>query len=287
MNPADYARLRDEGGYFPIRDVARLTLVGADRVRYLNGQVSNDVRRLTPGGPAIAACVLSAKGRLDAVVWIWAEPDRLVVETEAALAEPLAQRLERYIVADDVELAPAETAPGFHVFGAAAAGRDGRAIDRLGLPGVDVTDRPDGLPEAPPAAVERLRIERLVPRWGSELGPETLPAEAGLDATAVDFHKGCYIGQEVVSRVRSVGHANRALRVFEVIDGPVPAAGAEFFAEAGAGRAAAVVTSVDFALSPALGLCYIRRGTTEGAVLGAADGSAHIQLRPPACTASS
>lgn len=283
MTAALLDRLRTEGGWFAVTEIARFALTGADRVRYLNGQVSNDVRRLQPGDPAISACVLSARGKLDAVVWIWAEPDRLVVETDAALADQLSARLERYIVADDVTLEPLPLAPTVHVFGPSAVGLPGRRIARLRTAGVDVESAPDGLPEAGAPALERLRIERLIPRWGAELTPDTLPAEAGLEDTAVDFHKGCYLGQEVVSRVRSVGHANRALRAFTLVDGPVPAPGAEFFLPGGTGKPAAVVTSVDFTLSPCIGLCYIRRGTSDGAVLGAADDSAHIHLRPPAC----
>lgn len=286
------ARLRAEGGFFPIAavsPVARFALSGADRLRYLNGQVSNDLRKLAPG-QAMQACVLSAKGKLDAVIWVWNEPERLLVECDATLAEPLGMRLDRYIVADDVELTPVnidEAAKVFHVFGPAAEGLDGLKIPRLGVAGVDVAATPatadnTTMIEATPDEVEALRIERGLPRWGAELGPDTLPAEAGLDATAVDFHKGCYIGQEVVSRIRSVGHANRALRVFDVVDGR-PSAGDEFFRPGETGRAAATVTSVHFALSSGLGLCYIRRGTAEGATLESPAGPSRIQLRQPAC----
>jgi folate-binding protein YgfZ len=271
--------LISQGGAFAVADVARFAITGADRLRYLNGQVSNDLRKLAPGR-AMQACVLSAKGRLDAVVWIWSEPERFVVECDAALAEALAMRLERYIVADDVVVEPLPPAQKFHVFGPAAAGREGLEIARVGLPGVDVDALPADVLEATPDEIERLRIERCVPRWGAELGPDTLPAEAGLDATAVDFHKGCYIGQEVVSRIRSVGHANRVLRAFAVLSGEPPAPGAEFFVTGEPARPAATVTSVHFAVSPAVGLCYIRRGTTEGAVLEAPAGASRIQLRP-------
>ncbi|HVE17293.1 MAG TPA: hypothetical protein VNB29_11190, partial [Chthoniobacterales bacterium] len=276
--------LRAEGGFYKVADiapVARFALSGADRLRYLNGQISNDLRKLAPS-QAMQACVLSARGKLDAVIWVWSEPERLIVECDAELAEPLGMRLERYIVADDVELAPVDmagTAEIFHVFGPATAGCDGLKIPRLGVAGIDLAAPPimaadssspgaddDGsansasLLEATGEEVELLRIERALPRWGAELGPDTLPAEAGLDATAVDFHKGCYIGQEVVSRIRSVGHANRALRVFDVIEGR-PSVEDEFFLSGESGRAAATVTSVHFALSSGLGLCYIRRGT--------------------------
>ena len=61
---------------------------------------------------------------------------------------------------------------------------------------------------------ETLRIEAGVPRWGAELNEDTLPPEAGLDRAAIDYHKGCYIGQEVISRIKSVGHVNRSLTGF-------------------------------------------------------------------------
>jgi folate-binding protein YgfZ len=272
-------RLRNDGGWFPVEGVARFALTGSDRLRYLNGQVSNDLRQLAPRA-AMQACVLSAKGKLDAVVWIWSEADRLVVECDGSLAESLAVRLERYVVADDVQIAPLETPRAFHAFGAASHGHDGLHIARLGVSGVDLETPPQAA-AATPEEIECLRIERCVPKWGAELGPDILPAEAGLDATAVNFHKGCYIGQEVVSRIRSVGHANRALRVFDVIEGEPPPVGAEFFPPREAARPAARITSVHFGLSSAIGLCYIRRGTPEGAVLESP--SCQIQLRQPAC----
>jgi folate-binding protein YgfZ len=70
---------------------------------------------------------------------------------------------------------------------------------------------------------ERLRIERGIPAWGAELTEETLPPEAGLDNTHIDYHKGCYIGQEVISRLKSVGHVNQTLCRFRgrVVDAAV------------------------------------------------------------------
>ncbi|MGH8048505.1 MAG: hypothetical protein ACREKL_14790, partial [Chthoniobacterales bacterium] len=173
--PADASleRLRTEGGWFPVGDVSRFAVTGADRLRYLNGQVSNDLRKLAPG-TAMQACILSAKGKLDAVVWIWNEEERLVVECTASLAESLAMRLERYIVADDVQVAPLESALSFHVFGASAGGMTGLHIARLGAPGVDISSQPGGT-AATADEIEYLRIERCIPKWGAELGPDTLP----------------------------------------------------------------------------------------------------------------
>jgi folate-binding protein YgfZ len=287
----DMERLRAEGGWFRIKDKVRFAVTGGDRLRYLNGQISNDLRKLSPGN-AMQACILSAKGKLDGVVWVWSEGDRYIVEAEASLAEALAMRLERYVVADDVEISALPPGDTVHLFGpaveAAAALVGARRISRLGMPGVDIPSGehiPGSLREVTDDEVEQLRIEQRVPRWGAELTPDTLPAEAGLDATAVDFHKGCYIGQEVVSRIRSVGHANRALRIFDVLGNCRPAPGDEFFAAGELGRPAATITSVHFTLSSGVGLCYIRRGTAEGAVLEAPSGGSRIQLRP--CVTSS
>lgn len=277
--------LRTAGGFYSVENIARFALKGADRLRYLNGQVSNDLRKLAPGA-AMQACILSAKGRLDAVVWIWSEEERLIVECDASLAEPLSLRLERYIVADDVEVERVPVEETFHGFGSLSAGLEGRRINRLGVPGIDAATPPQGL-RAAGDEIELLRIERCLPAWGAELGPDTLPAEAGLVEAAVDFHKGCYIGQEVVSRIRSVGHANRALRVFDVLEGAVPPVGAEFFPAGENGRAAAAVTSIHFALFSPVGLCYIRRGTAEGATLEAPSLPSRIQLRQPACAPQS
>jgi folate-binding protein YgfZ len=278
--------LRAEGGWFRIKDKARFAITGSDRLRYLNGQITNDLRKLSPG-VAMQACILSAKGKLDGVVWIWSEDDRYVVEVDASLSDSLAMRLERYVVADDVEISVLPAEDLVHVFGpaaeAVAALPGARRISRLGLPGVDICageQIPGSLQEVTADVLEQLRIEQCVPLWGAELTSDTLPAEAGLEATAIDFHKGCYIGQEVVSRIRSVGHANRSLRVFDTLGDGRPAPGDEFFSTGEPGRAAATVTSVHFALSSGVGLCYIRRGTAEGAVLEAPSGGSRIQLRP-------
>ncbi len=207
----DLRRLRRDGGFFVLGPRTCVRVTGADRLRYLNGQLSNDLRRLVPG-EAMPALLLSAKGKLCADVFVWIDEESLIVEADASLQEALLARLERYAVSDDVafEVLP-PTAERCHVFGPASVGRNGLRISRLGLEGVDVPFPPDDLLEARREEIELLRIERGVPRWGSELSEDTLPQEVGLDQTAVDFKKGCYVGQEVVSRIHSVGRVNRHL----------------------------------------------------------------------------
>lgn len=185
------------------------------------------------------SCVTSAKGRLQAEVWVVGEAgaapghSALLVDAPGELRESLLARLERYIVADDVSLedvtGEAEllhfavpVLPDLGEFHPLASVRVARAA-RLGEDGWDVWVPADrfvefcaGLGERLGSAYdyERLRVERGVPAWGAELSEETLPPEAGLDKTHVDYHKGCYIGQEVISRLKSVGHVNRVLRKF-------------------------------------------------------------------------
>lgn len=209
MSESRLSLLRQKGGFFSLegRDVVRIG--GPDRERYLNGQTSNDIRRLTPD-LALPSLVLSAKGKLTAVVLLWIEGGELVAEPLGGDAEILLARLERYAIADDVTFELASPG-GWHVFGAAAEGMAGRTVSRIGAPGRDVDELPTGLVEATGAEREILRLERGIPKWGRELGEDTLPQEAGLEKFAVNFQKGCYVGQEVVSRIQSVGRVNREL----------------------------------------------------------------------------
>ncbi len=201
--------LRKNGGFFSLEGRGVVRIGGPDRERYLNGQTSNDIRRLT-SDRALPSLVLSAKGKLTAVVLLWIEGGELVAEASGGDPETLLTRLERYAIADDVTFDLASPG-GWHVFGAASEGMTGRFVNRLGVLGRDVDELPTGLLEATGEEREILRLERGVPVWGRELDENTLPQEAGLEATCVDFHKGCYVGQEVVSRLRSVGRVNRTL----------------------------------------------------------------------------
>ena len=197
----------------------KLRLSGADRLRYLNGQVTNDVAKAT-ADKAVAACITTAKGKMNAFIFITQSPetDAFLIETLPELRESLAMRLDRYIIADDCELT--DVSDDFdlvHLIGDTppAVGHAVRNDDRFGLPGYDVwlapgTEKPPGhiLSEE---EIIALCVKNQIPRWGTELTEDTLPAEAHLDKYAIDFHKGCYIGQEVISRIKSVGRVNRVL----------------------------------------------------------------------------
>jgi folate-binding protein YgfZ len=127
-----------------------------------------------------------------------------------------------------------------------------------------------------PALLEVVRIEHGIPRWGRELGEETLPPEAGLDATHIDYHKGCYIGQEVISRLKSVGHVNRRLVGFthaETTPGdssPLLPPGMRIFAAGDETKQIGEITSSAFSLALAkpVALGYLRREAPLAGLVG-------------------
>lgn len=198
------------------RAVFRLT--GPDRIRFLNGQVSNNV-----SGPleaeAIAACLCSLKGKVEALVWIHAEGETLVLDGELAQREAIHARLEKYLIADDCEIADATGEVRLiHHF---APDGPGIPSSRIGLAGRDLwLSAGEAIPfsETDRIAEDEWRLRNVlarIPESGSEINGETFPAELALDRWAVDFHKGCYLGQEIVSRIKSVGKIKRLLRVVE------------------------------------------------------------------------
>lgn len=211
--------MSDSFFYLPERLLIRVT--GSDRLRYLNGQVTNDLRRLVLG-EAMQACVLTPKGKLSAVIWMTLLHDAILLEAPIELTEELPVRLERYLVADDVVLETIASEPTIHIFGdllhdTALQKVPGTQIQRLHLPGKDVklSELPTNfLKNHQPWGEDRVeisRIEQVVPKWGKELTSDRLPPEAHLERNAIDYNKGCYVGQEVMSRLRSVGHVNRLL----------------------------------------------------------------------------
>ncbi len=211
---------------FDLSDRVKLRLTGSDRVRFLNGQVTNDVRKAN-ADLSLPACVLSAKGKMDALIFVGAAEDYLFVDADAELRQTLPARLERYLIADDVVIEDmTEDFALFHVTGETAPTLPNdahwRRIKRFGMAGWDLL-LPAGeresarqllgaaAPICDAAEMERWRIEQGVARWGRELTPEIIPLEANLEEDTIDYAKGCYIGQEVISRMKKSGQTNKRL----------------------------------------------------------------------------
>ena len=295
---AAYEQFQKRGGIAVLSERVEIILTGADRVRYLNGQVTSNVTKLATGQTQ-PACVTTAKGRLCAEILITAQADALHLDADPALRATLPARLERYIIADDVALTditdtrtllhflgpPPPEIPGASCVPSRRFGPNGWDVC---LPAADFAEKRTALFSdlllLDTTLLETLRIEAGVPRWGAELDEDTLPPEAGLDRTHIDYHKGCYIGQEVISRLKSVGHVNRQLTGFLSEDGVPPVAGAAIFVPE-SDRPAGTITSVafSFALEKTIALGYLRRGSPTSGLLARPAASASADVRLAAC----
>lgn len=231
MSPELFQQIEAQGAMVDLSSRAKFRLTGADRVRFLNGQVTNDVRTIT-ADRALYACVTDLKGRIVGDIFIHADGDSLLIDAEPDLRDILGPRLERYIIADDVELTDVtdewklwhfvsseERRAKSEEVSAWCASRLDVAVqcDRFGTPGTDVwlptssSPLPAPFPMLEADDVETLRILRGIPRYPNELNADTFPPEAGLDARAMSYTKGCYIGQEILSRIRTTGKMPRTL----------------------------------------------------------------------------
>jgi folate-binding protein YgfZ len=220
-------------------------VAGPDAADYLQRMVSNDVESLAVG-EACPALLLTAKARVIAPVVVWRRGvEDFLVLTEPELGEVVRALLTRMRLRAKCEI-ELEVHASVLVFGG-----DGFATDFEGAR--ELVDA-ELEPTLDAAELERRRIEAGVPRWGREIDERILPAEAGLDATHVDFGKGCYPGQEPVARLHYRGHPNRGLRVLELDE--LPDYDAELVHEGKAvGRVTSAVTRDDGSV---VALAYVR-----------------------------
>ncbi|MCE0522836.1 MAG: hypothetical protein LV480_07985 [Methylacidiphilales bacterium] len=253
-------------------------LTGPDAARYLNGQVTNDVAHLAAGHACYAA-VCTAKGRMEGDVSIAIHAGEFYLDADPVLRESLGARLEKYLIADD---AVCEDVSEFwslsHVFGAVAPPVPGAgfviAYARFGVPGHDVwmtgRDAVIAGPTVDADVVEALRLEQGIPRWGAELTTATLPPEAGPHMlAAISYTKGCYVGQETIARLKSVGHVNRTLVFLRSDSAAFPIPGAKLKQ---GDHEIGVVTSSGWSprLEKGMALGYVQRqAAAEGASLQA------------------
>jgi folate-binding protein YgfZ len=271
-----------------------LRVTGSDRVRFLNGQTTNDVRKANAEW-AQESCVLNAKGHLDAHLFLFATPDAVWMSADAELRYTLRERLERYVIADDVAIEDmtddfalihilSERPPQGFEFEFCVRSR------RLASDGLDVWISPNKKAKALVALTaayepmseaewETLRVEEGIPAWGRELTPEIMPPEANLAERAIDYDKGCYIGQEVISRMKMSGQARQRLC------GVVGEGDREFTRgmDLSAGeKVVGRITSAVFSerLNSPIALAMIKRGFNEaGTDLAAFSNGARINVR--------
>lgn len=239
---AQYRALREDAGLLERTDRAWLEVGGTEGAEFLQGQLTNDVEGLGEGEGCYAA-LLDRKGRMRADMRVLRlAPALISVETAVGTADEVQKHLDMYRVGRDVEIEPragrallALVGPrtpellGGVPLGPEHSHREMRIgdaevravttalgadllFDKTHLDSAAAELERRGAVPVSFAALEILRVEAGRPAFGSEMTNDTIPQEAGINERAVDFEKGCYIGQETVARLHYKGKPNRHLR---------------------------------------------------------------------------
>ncbi|HEX6206159.1 MAG TPA: glycine cleavage T C-terminal barrel domain-containing protein [Solirubrobacterales bacterium] len=225
---AQYRQLREECGLVERPDRGLLIVSGPDAADYLQGQLTNDTEAIEPG-EWIYAALLDRKGHMQADMRVLRPGDGpdLWLDLEPEGVAAASRHLQMYKIGREVEVADAGDEYVLLSLIGPRATEIARAVEATTLrtdQGVDlivpIAERDGvhaaltaaGAVEVSPEAAEIVRIEAGRPRFGAEMGTETMPAEAGIVEQAVSFTKGCYIGQETVARLHYKGRPNRHLR---------------------------------------------------------------------------
>lgn len=294
--PAEFKALVFASGVYNLSSRAKISLTGGDRMRWLNGMVTNNIRDLEPGH-GVYAFLLNPQGHILGDLYAYNRGESLLVDTDQSQLEKILAVFDKYIIMDDVEVAnisdqmsavgvaglksrEALRAAGFEVpdlkplqlveltwqqIGVVLVRGDNPQVESFELwlaPG-DNESAYEALAKAGAkpvgtGALELLRIAAGIPRYGVDIRERDLPQETEQER-ALNFSKGCYVGQEIVERIRSRGQVRRKFTGFR-IEGPLPAPGSKVLVE---GKDVGEITSA--ASLPAAGgerrvaLGYIRR----------------------------
>ena len=290
---AQYRQLREECGLLDRSGRGILRISGPDAAEYLQGQLTNDVEALAAGDGQYAA-LLDRKGHMQSDMRVLRPAaEEILVDTEGLAKDAVLRHLTMYSIGREVEVADAsEELAILSLIGPRAAEIAGTAVlpanacEKTAVAGTEVlaagteagidlfvavAERERlrgalseaGAVEVAPEAAELLRIESGTPRFGAEMGTETMPAEAGIVEDAVSFTKGCYIGQETVARLHYKGRPNRHLRGLR-LSAPAAPGAALRLGEKEVGRLGSAAVSP--ALGP-IGLAILRREAEPGAEL--------------------
>jgi tRNA-modifying protein YgfZ len=264
---------------FDFSERAKFRVNGADRFRFLNGQITNDLREATEKN-AVEACVLNAKGKLNGHVFLSALGESFLVDAEPDLRDTLRARLERYVIADDVQIEDVtDEFSLFHVLGNESPLIDQSrivSVRRFAEPGWDIwteAAQRDAVRQKllstfvfiDSNAAEVMRIEQGLPRWGRDLMEEIIPIEANLERRTIDYQKGCYIGQEIISRIKMSGQTNKRLcGLISLHDTPLQQR-MRLFGSSAPGKEAGWITSATHSerLGKQIALGYVKRGYND------------------------
>jgi tRNA-modifying protein YgfZ len=239
---------------------------GSDALRFLNDIISQELGDMETGDSR-RSLLLAPQGKLDFLLWVIREGDRIGLVTDSGRGEALASALGRYKIRVDVDL-EAEGREVWIVVGE----WDGYDVSWAGVERhLVIGDRPE-LEVMSESDYETLRVDAGEPKWGVDVDQDTIPHESGLVPSSVDFSKGCFLGQELVARVDSRGgNTPRNLRRLES-DGPIRP-GDPVTSE---GNDVGIVTSS----VGAVGLAMLKRSVTVGDSVEVGDGNAIVMELP-------
>jgi folate-binding protein YgfZ len=231
VNLLSFMKIPASVAIFSYSPAALLRAKGPDAHAFLQGQFTNDLSKISPGG-SVYGLWLDRKGKViaDSTVVCGAGREEFLIASISSPAPAIERHLGGHIIADDVEIADETGAwRGISLVGAGSgAWLAGGSRAGIAFPG----RRDSGenwewvFPEASsaaageavsgarildPADMERMRIASGIPSVPADIGPSDLPNEGGLDRDAISYSKGCYLGQEVMARIKSMGRVRRTL----------------------------------------------------------------------------
>ena len=314
---AEFAALRASAGLVDLGFRAKLTVTGPDRHKWLNGMLTNNIRDLAPDRGTYNF-LLNAQGRILADMNVFNRGEYLLIDTDVSQRDKVLSTLDHFIIMDDVALSDAsDRLSALAVIGPSAGevlNRTGFAVPPLeplqvhdfvwngiGASAVRLPETQKGyelwsaceniariwdvLVEsgARPAGAEALETWRVlqgIPRYGLDLRDRDLPQETE-QRQALDFTKGCYIGQEIVERIRSRGAVHRSFTGFRIAGAP-PAPGAKITLDGKeVGEITSAVVVPNGSGSKTLALGYVRReAAAAGKPLQVGDTSAVVSSLP-------
>jgi folate-binding protein YgfZ len=288
MTPGLHALLHD-AALVDLTARGRIRVTGEDAARLLHAMTTNHVQGMQPG-EGLYVFFLNAQGKILADANLFRFADHFLIDTEPETRQKVFAHLDQYIIADDVSLEDiSETTACLSVEGPRAlvrakaldipepekalahvpwGDRTIAALSVTGEPGLRIFGpvfEPVGIETATAEDVEAARIMHYRPRYGDEIDERSLPQETQ-QMRAVHFTKGCYLGQEIVERIRSRGHVNRVLMGFHGESPEAPSAGSVVTAMGKEAGEVASAVSID---GKFYGLGYIRAAIAKpGDIIG-------------------
>ncbi len=279
----EYHAIRRKAGLLTLPHLGYLSAFGRDAVPFLHNLLSNDLWPLSNGAPYVHACALNSTGHLLADITVVAHPDHLLLVVPLSRLSKIQQYLNDFLITEDVEIGDeSDNWTIISVQGPLSkqvitelndlSAVQAFPMDRTGSGGTDLLVASDraaelwraltkvGIQSVGCKAYHALRIEAGIPLYGLDMDESILPIEAGLGETHISYKKGCYIGQEVIARIRARGHTNRAITVLSIEGDRAPEHRDPIIAAATTDHPVGWVTSVSESpiLNSLIALGYVR-----------------------------